>query len=278
MDEYAKVGSGQITLLTAGLIIWIVVPILIAIIWKVKKKESFKTIIIGAVTFIVFVVVEKLIQNALLFPATMGLKDHPASTFFGAHAVLLAFMLGLFPGLFEETGRLVAFKTILKNKKNRETSISYGIGHGGVEVLFVLGVNFIVYLVYAMMINNGTYGLMVDQLAAVDPGKVNEGKIMAEQLATLSFGFLAQNVVERVFAVLFHVGASILVFYACRDKDRFWLYPLAILLHTAMDFAAGLVLLNIVNLSMWALEGICAVIGGGIFACGYFLLYKRDEA
>jgi len=278
MDEYAKVGSGQIALLTAGLIIWIVVPILIAIIWKVKKKESFKTIIIGAVTFIVFVVVEKLIQNALLFPTAMGLKEHPASTFFGAHAVLLAFMLGFFPGLFEETGRLVAFKTILKNKKNRETSISYGIGHGGVEVIFILGINFIIYLVYAMMINNGTYGSMVDQLAALDPGKVNEGKIMAEQLATLSFGFLAQNVVERVFAVLFHVGASILVFYACRDKDRVWLYPLAILLHTAMDFAAGLVLLNIVTMSMWVLEGIFAVIGGGLFACAYFLLYRRDEA
>ena len=34
-------------------------------------------------------------------------------------------------------------KTVLKNKKNRETSISYGIGHAGFEVMFVLGVSFI---------------------------------------------------------------------------------------------------------------------------------------
>ena len=76
--------------------------------------------------FLLFaLVLEKPIQNVLLFPTAMGMEEHVASRFFAAHPVLLALAAGLFPGVFEETGRLVAFKTVLKNRKNRETSITY---------------------------------------------------------------------------------------------------------------------------------------------------------
>ena len=79
----------------------------------------------------------------LAFPTAMGLSDHAVSRFLNANPVLLALVAGLFPGLFEETGRLVAFNTVLKKRKNRETSISYGIGHGGFEVILILGITYI---------------------------------------------------------------------------------------------------------------------------------------
>lgn len=76
-------------------------------------------------------ILEKNIQNVLLFPTSMGLKNHALSTFMNSHPIFLSFLAGLFPGLFEESGRFAAFKTLLKKRKNPETSISYGIGHGG---------------------------------------------------------------------------------------------------------------------------------------------------
>ena len=81
-------------------------------------------------------------------------------------------------------------------------------------------------------------------------------QITSAQRKQLCFPFvnLILGVVERIFAVLFHIGASIIVFYACKDKSRFWLYPLAILLHTAMDFVAGLTSVGVWNPSVWALE------------------------
>lgn len=56
--------------------------------------------------------------------------------------LLWAFVVGLFPGVFEEMGRLVAFKTVLRKRKNKETAISHGIGHGGFEVMLLLGLTF----------------------------------------------------------------------------------------------------------------------------------------
>ena len=276
--EFAKVGTRSLIALGLGAVLAIALPIALALIWKFRKKERFTTILAGAATFLIFaLILEKPIQNALLFPTQMGLPEHPLSLFLNARPVLLALAAGLFPGVFEETGRLVAYKTVLRNRKNRETSISHGIGHGGFEVMYILGATYITYLAYAVMINTGAYGALVDQAAALAPAQADALITLADQLAKLTLADVGLGLMERVFAVLFHVGASILVFYACRDQKRFWLYPLAVLIHTVMDFIAALYTLGVSVMSTWTLEGIIAAFGVLTFCGAYFLLYKKDR-
>ena len=278
MTEFATVGREQFIALGLGAMLTVIIPIAIALIWKFWKHEKFTTILVGAATFVLFaLILEKTIQNALVFPTTMGLPDHAASQFINARPILWALVLGLFPGVFEETGRFMAFKTVLRNRRNRETSISYGIGHGGIEVILVLGINYIVYIVYAVMINTGTFQGIIDQVAEQAPFQEEAIRALADQLAVFSFADIGTGMFERVFAFLFHVGASILVFYAARDKGRFWLYPLAILLHTALDSLAGLNMAKVVQLSAPALEAMVVAFGLLTFLGAYFLLYKKDK-
>ena len=170
MIENAHVETAAFVWLIAGVVLWIAVPVAAALIWKVKKKEPVTSILVGAAAFLLFaLILEKPIQNVLAFPTAMGLPEHTVSRFLNANPVLLALVAGLFPGVFEETGRLIAFKTVLRNRRNRETSISYGIGHGGFEVILILGLTYIQYIVYAVMINTGTFGMIVDQVAAQAP-------------------------------------------------------------------------------------------------------------
>ena len=278
MTEFAKIGSAQIGLLVLGTILMIVVPLVVAIIWTKKKKEKFTTVLVGAATFLLFaVILEKPLQAVLVAPTQIGLADTGISQFLNARPILWAFIGGLFPGVFEETGRLVAYKTVLKKRKNRETSISHGIGHGGFEVIFAAGVAYATYIAYAVMINTGTFGTVVDQVMAQAPDQVDALMTVASGIASFSFANLALSIIERIFAVLFHVGASIIVFYACKDKGRFWLYPLAILLHTAMDFVGGgLTAAGIWNPSVWVIEGITAIFGALTFCGAFFMLYKKD--
>ena len=278
MTEFATVGREQFIALGLGVLLAVIIPIAIALIWKFWKHEKFTTILVGAATFVLFaLILEKTIQNALVFPTTMGLPDHAASQFINARPILWALVLGLFPGVFEETGRFMAFKTVLRNRRNRETSISYGIGHGGIEVILVLGINYIVYIVYAVMINTGTFQGIIDQVAEQAPFQEEAIRALADQLAVFSFADIGAGIFERVFAFLFHVGASILVFYAARDKGRLWLYPLAILLHTALDSLAGLNMAKVVQLSAPALEAMVVAFGLLTFLGAYFLLYKKDK-
>ena len=277
MTEFAKVGSAQIGLLVLGAILMFAVPLTIAIIWTKKKKERFTTVLVGAATFLLFaVVLEKPLLALLIAPTQMGLADTGISQFVNARPILWAFIAGLFPGVFEETGRLVAYKTVLKKRNDRETSISHGIGHGGFEVMYLMGVTYATYIAYAVMINAGTFGTVVDQVMAQAPDQADTLVVVANGIASFSFANLALSIVERVFAVLFHIGASIIVFYACRDKGRLWLYPLAILIHTAMDFIAGLTTVGVWKLPVWALEGIIAIFGVLTFCGAFFLLYKKD--
>ena len=275
--EFARIENGQMAALWVGTILSFVAPLVLAIAWIKKTKEKKRKVLFGALAFFFFVIfMEKPIQNVLLFPSAMNLPEHAASQFISARPILWAFLVGLFPGVFEETGRLVIFKTALKEYKNRETSISYGIGHGGLEVMFILGMTYVSYLVYAYMINSGEFGNMIEQVRAVAPDQVEQGYAIAEQLASFSVGDLLINIVERVFAVLYHIGASILVFYASKDKKKFMLYPLAIALHTLLDGLVGLNLAGVLTISPWAMAAITAIVGCGTFYGAYFLVYKKD--
>lgn len=278
MTDFGYVETYSIVWMIIGLFIFVVVPVALGIIWTIKKKERVTTILIGAAAFILFaMILEKSIQNVLLFPTAMMLPDHTISLFFNSHPVMLALLVGLFPGVFEETGRLVAYKTVLRNRKNKETSISYGIGHGGIEVVAILGLTYINYIAYAIMINTGAFQTIVDQLMVQAPDQIGQVNQVVALITTFSGGNVMLAVVERIFSVMFHIGASILVFYACRDKGKFWLYPLAIVLHTAMDFVAGLVIFNVISISDWGMELIVAIMGIAVFFGSYFLLYKKDN-
>ena len=278
MYDFPKIGTDVIALMVIATVLFIVVPAVLWIVWCVKKKEKFTTILIGAAAFFLFaIVLEKPIQNVLIFPTAMGLKEHAASQFINARPVLWAFLVGFFPGLFEETGRFVAFKTVLKKRKNRETSISYGLGHGGFEVVFILGVTYITYISYCLMINSGTFATIVQQVEAVAPDQVDAYLALPAQLASITAGSILIAIWERIFSVMFHTGASVIVFYAAKDKKKLWLYPLAILLHTAMDGILGLTLVNVITLSDIQLEAFVTVIGALLFFGSYFLLYKKDK-
>ncbi|MBO4413472.1 MAG: YhfC family intramembrane metalloprotease [Clostridia bacterium] len=279
MYDIPRVGSAQFIWLAVGLVIWFAVPVAVAVVWLVRKKERVTTVLVGAAAFMLFAIaLEKPIQNLLAFPTALGLPDHALSSFLNARPVLLALVAGLFPGVFEETGRFVAFKTVLRKRRNRETSISYGIGHGGFEVMFILGITYFQYIVYGVMMNTGAFGAVIDQVAALAPDQVGTLTAVMDAIAGFSAADLGLAVIERVFAVLFHVGASILVFYAARDGKRFWLYPLAVVLHTGMDFFAALSLFGVISLPAWGLELIFAAFGCLTFLGAYLLLYRKDGA
>jgi uncharacterized membrane protein YhfC len=273
----AHVGTSSFIWLITGAVLWIAAPLVLAAVWNKGKKEPVTSILAGAAAFLLFaLILEKPVQNVLLFPTAMGLPDHAVSRFIGAHPFLLSLAAGLFPGVFEESGRLIAFKTVLKKRRNRETSISCGIGHGGFEVMFILGITYLQYLAYAFMINSGTFGAVVDEVTAQAPEQLANVEAVVNTLTAFSFGDLCIALVERIFAVMFHIGASILVFYAGRDKGRFWLYPLAVALHTALDTIAALNTFGVMSIPAPLLECIVAVFGISTFFGAYTLLYKRD--
>ena len=52
---------------------------------------------------------------------------------------------GICPGLFEETGKYLILKYLFSKNKQKSVSVSYGMGHGGIESM-MLGINILALL------------------------------------------------------------------------------------------------------------------------------------
>ena len=143
-------------------IISIGVPVLI-VIWVMKKfKPGFWAVLSGIIVFVA-------VQVLFRIPAIQifGLSEF-GKMFAENNALLYIALLSLSAGLVEEFGRFFAFSVMLKKKHEFRHGIAYGIGHGGVEAIIVVGLSFVSNIVIAIFINTGTLSTLPGMDAATN--------------------------------------------------------------------------------------------------------------
>ena len=91
----------------------------------------------------------------------------------------------------------------------------------------------VLYLVIAILFSQGNVEEALNQL------KITEETVAAalpsvQAAAAFDYALMAMNVIERLLAMLLHIGLTVIVFYGVKNEKKVFL-PLAILLHMAMD-------------------------------------------
>ena len=206
-----------------------ILPVCALIYWrKTRKDVRWRPVIVGALTFLLFaIVLEPLLHSVCL------VQDNPISRAINGNPVLYMLYGGLAAGIFEETGRWLAFRFPLKKDLERDTAVSYGIGHGGIEAVLVLGVTMIANLVFVMAYQKSP----LDAAAMV--GGTDAAAQMAASLSGLTAGTLILGLFERVLAMLLHIALSIFVFVSVRDRRQRSYFPFAVALHAIADMPAA---------------------------------------
>ena len=228
----------------------IVFPIVLLIVWKKKTGAKLLPFFVGAAVFFLFAIILERLFLGLVQQSPL------IANFLSSNVVGAAIFGGLMAGLFEETGRFLAFKTVLKKLPETKNAVTYGVGHGGLEILLLLG---------------QTYVLLLLALVTNGQGALSAYLPTAE---TLTLGFIGFAVLERVFAMALHISLSIFVFVAARDAKKLWLYPLAIWLHAVVDALA--VFYQTGLLPLWATE-LCIGVFAGFLLFAAIRLYRRRE-
>ena len=108
----------------------------------------------------------------------------------------------------------------------------------------------VTYLVVAVLFSQG------DVENALHSLKITEETAAAalpsvQAAAAFDYGMMVMNVVERLFAMLLHIGLTVIVFYGIRNAKKGFL-PLAILLHMLADTFPALYQRGV--LPLWAVE------------------------
>ena len=261
--EWGTVSAANMIGMVFSLVVSVGLPIALGIIVYKKTHAKVSSCFIGAGIFVVFALILEQILHVIVL-AIMDPDFQSKTVLFGLYAALAA-------GLFEETGRLVAMKFFMKKNLDKGNALMYGVGHGGVEAILLVGLTYVNNIAIAIMINTGTIQLSMSQL---EPAMQ---KATYQQLQPLwmspSYVFYMAGV-ERVAAVILQICLSVLV-YKCVKTGQKKFIAGAILLHFLVDFVT--VVTAGFGMPMWAVE-IEVVVIMAIIAWGVVKIYRKDEA
>ena len=201
--------------------------VLIAAVWYARKKYkiNFAVLGLGAVAFFASSqVLEKIVHLLVLHPQKDGtvplMTENP----------LLYVIYGIcMAALFEETARLIFFKWLEKKRTLEDSdALAYGLGHGGLELLY-LGMGSLISLLILFSLLESSN----PDLATLLP------KNTLETVQSLSGWQVYLLGVERVLALVMQIGLSFWVYQAVRQKK--WIYLVAAYgLHALFDLAPSL--------------------------------------
>ena len=232
--------------------------------WLVKKHHArLGTILVGAGVFFVFALLLEPILHQVVLKGPFGDIISGSTWYYALYG-------GLAAGIFEETGRFLGMKFLLKKEPTGALpAVAYGVGHGGMEMLMIFGITMISNIVVSLMINAG----QVDTILSAVPAETREqveGQFM--KLQELNAGQLLLGLWERISALMLHLGLSVFVWTAVRKGGKWlWLFPSAILLHALVD---GVAVVLSKSLSVNAVELIIFSMAIAVGAAGYMLAKK----
>lgn len=248
------VPSASIAVMIGGIVFIVVLVIGLLLYHKFKFHTKVTTFLIGAATFLLFaLVLEQIMHYIVLFKTPAGDKIQN-------NIWLYALYGGLAAGIFEETGRLVAMKFLLKKEHEKpHTALMYGTGHGGFEALAVGVLSLVSNMIYALMINAGQEQMLLGQVPAEQKETLQTALM---QLKTYSPALFAAIPAERLSAVTLHIALSVLVWTAVVKKKPAFFF-LAILIHFLLDAMTVLlkdrVSIPVLELIIFAVSVIAAI-------------------
>ena len=245
--ENIVIGKSAVPSLTITVILMIAIPVCFFICWRRKHKEQTKIswLIAGAAGFVISA---RMLEVGVHYFCIVA--DNPVSRFINGNTAAFVLYGITMAGIFEECGRLIILKYILKKDRTRENAVIYGIGHGGIEILTVFLPAMILYLAIAVMFSQGdtetalkTLNITEETAAAALPS--------VQAAAAFDYAMMAMNVMERLLAMLIHIGLTVIVYYGVVNAKKLCL-PAAILLHMLADTFPALYQRGI--LPLWAVE------------------------
>lgn len=246
----------------------ILLPIVLLIVWKRKTKVKIAPFFVGAFTFILFALVLESICHQFFL-----IRDSELSRYINGHTWAYVLYAALAAGIFEETGRFIAFKFFMDKNNKKEDAVTYGIGHGGIESILLVGFTMLSSIILISSLNSMGG---VDSYVAMVPAESQElvRASLMSYYTTPPYMYLIGSI-ERVAAIIFHISLSVIMFIAVKRPKKLYFYPVAIALHAFLDIFAVLYQKGVIT-SMALLEIIVMVIS---LATAYFAyrLYLNDS-
>jgi uncharacterized membrane protein YhfC len=210
----------------------IAVPIVLGIYLTNKFHLGWKIWLIGASTFIISQIFHLPFNTYILNPFLETIQKILPGV---PGDLVVALILGLSAGVFEECARYGMFRWWLKDSRTWRSAILAGAGHGGIESI-ILGCLVMLAFINMMAYQNSNLSNL-----NLTPDQLSVARQQIQMYWSLPWYDSLLGVLERIFTIPFHIAASVLVLQVFTRKpghQQLWWLILAILYHAIMDASA----------------------------------------
>lgn len=232
--------------------VMILFPIAMGV-WVYRRyRVRWVVFLYGAGIFFVFQMILRIPAMALLGPLLA-----PALS---KSRLLLAIYLvavGFSAGLFESVGRWVGYRWLFRDPAlyTWAHGVAYGIGHGGVESILLVGASSAMSLIQAILLTR----MAPAQLRTLIPEAMQpQVQALLDKVTTMPWTEPLWAAAERVFTLPFHVAMSLVVLLAFTRRQARWLWA-AVLAHGTLDTVVAILAQR--RLPTWAIEGFVSLCG-----------------
>jgi len=244
-------------------LLMIAMPILLGIWLAGRFKAEWRLYGLGMLTFLGSQVLHIPFNARVLSPLIQSWQTGAVPR--SAQLAVVAVLLGLSAGVFEESARYLVYRTWLRKERSWLDGLMFGAGHGGMEAVLLGLLSFNSYL--QLMALRDT-----DLVQVLKPDQLERVGSVLQMYWSLPYYQHLIPALERAAAICLHLGLSLLVLQALARRNALWLL-LAIAWHAAVDAVA------VFAVSTWGVYVAEAlVVIGGLASVGIVLALRRPEA
>lgn len=209
------------TLVPIGIMIWYCI--------RHKDEKVWLAALIGAAGFFV---PQMLIRIPILNALSM---NEGFMAFAENHYLIYGISLAATAGLFELAGRFTTAKILDRKGITLHKAMAAGLGHGMIEAVVVVGLQYINNILYAVMINTGTFDALIAQSAAQAGVDTAQFEALKDSLINTAAPLYLLGIWERAMTVILHLFLSMLVCYFVAKKRPLTGIFICLAIHTLVD-------------------------------------------
>jgi uncharacterized membrane protein YhfC len=246
-----QVSTARIAATIVAILLEVALPIVLAAIIRRRLGVGWRYFGYGALIFFLFQLISRV-------PAVQVIQALIAPQLQASRALLLAWVviLAVSAGLFEEIGRYVGYRWLMRHEeKTWRKAVMYGLGHGGLESMLLVAGLLLLSLINLLVLPSA--------IGTLPPEQRTLAERQLAALAALPDWAPLLSVWERLWGLPVHVALSVMVLQVFRRGSVVWLW-LAVVAHTLVNLVAiGLVQVlgpNQIN-TMLVVEVIIAAFG-----------------
>jgi uncharacterized membrane protein YhfC len=199
MNQPVQISNGWVAAMIAALVFDILYPLALGVFARRRLGVSWRYFGYGALIFVLFQLISRV-------PITLAIQALIAPQLQASRVALMAWIAisALTAGLFEELGRYIGYRWLLKREaKTWAQGVMYGLGHGGIESMLLIAGLVAITLIQVLALARTDLSML--------PLTAEQRALTAQQLAAIA----AQpswvpllGAWERLWTIPLHVALS----------------------------------------------------------------------